>query len=51
MVDVDVDMNFIVRIVVGSGEGVEAAGERGEAVECEDFDEECEVGGRGGGWE
>lgn len=47
MVDVDVEMNSVVGIVVSSRERVEAAGERGEAVECEDFDEECEVGGRG----
>lgn len=46
MVDVDVEMNFVGGIVVGSGERVEAAGERGEAVECEEFDEKCEVGGR-----
>lgn len=51
MVDVDVEMKFVGGIVVGFGERVEAAGERGEAVEGEDFDEECEVGGRGWGWE
>lgn len=43
MVDINVEINFIADIIVGSGEGVEAAGERWYAVEREDFDDEGEV--------
>lgn len=36
-------MNFIIDIVVGFGERGEAAGERRQTVEGEDFDDEGEV--------
>lgn len=46
MVNVDMEMDAIGE-VVGGGEGAEAAGERVEAVEGEDFDDEGEIGGIG----
>lgn len=42
MVDVDVEMHAVGEVVCG-GEGAEAAGERVQAVEGEDFDNESEV--------
>lgn len=44
MVNVDMEVDGIGE-VVGGGEGAEAAGERIEAVECEDLDDEGEIGG------
>ena len=44
MVNVDMEVDGIGE-VVGGGEGKEAAGERIEAVECEDLDDEGEIGG------
>lgn len=44
MVNVDMEVDGVGE-VVGGGEGAEAAGERIEAVECEDLDDEGEIGG------
>lgn len=51
VVDEDVEVDGVVVVVCG-GEGVEAAGEGGDAVVGEDFDDESEafVVGGGGGW-
>ncbi len=46
MVNVDMEMDAIGE-VVGGGERAEAAGERVEAVEGEDFDNEGEIGAFG----
>lgn len=48
MVDVDVEMDGVGKVVRG-GEGAEAAGERVEAIEGEDFDYESESGATVGG--
>lgn len=42
MVDVDVEMDAVGKVVSG-GEGAEAAGERVQAVEGEDFDNESKI--------
>lgn len=50
MVNEDVEIDTVV-VVMGNGERAEAAGERGEAVEGEEFDRESEGWwGRVEGW-
>lgn len=44
MIDVNVEMDGVGG-VIGGGERAETAGERVEAIECEDFDGERESGG------
>lgn len=50
MVNMEMEVDAVGE-VVGGGEGAEAPGERGEAVEGEDLDDKSEIGGRlGANW-
>lgn len=41
VIDENVEVDTIVRVVVGEGEGLEAAAQGRETVICEEFDCEC----------